>query len=162
MIFFEREALKVLGKKVNDPSIIRFSKSLSEKPKIDGGPPEFPGDDGADYYFLRSGIMLMFRGEDNILRSIIFYFSPEERFERFSGFYNLAISESSTKKSIMKRFGTPARGGNVTSYSYGRIIQKWMYYDYEKYTLRCEFHGGEDKLAKVSLMTPENAPGRIL
>jgi len=49
---------------------------LNEDPEIDGDHQNFPGDDdGKDYCFLKSVIMLMFRGKDNLLICHKFLFS---------------------------------------------------------------------------------------
>jgi len=160
-MFFEVEALKILGKKIDDSDVKRFIKDIKEIPEIDEDFLGLPNDNIA-YYFLKSGIILMFRKGRNILTSIRFYFISSEKFERFSGFYNLIMNNSSSKKSIIKSLGDPTREKNVIDYSYGKKIPKWMCYDYKKYTLRCAFYGDEDKLAEVALMTPEAAPGRVL
>ena len=161
--FLKQKLLKVLAKKVNDPDVIKFMESLNEKPRIDEGSPDFPGDDSSDYYFLKSGIMLMFnKVKGDILKYVSFYFLPEGKFEKFNGFYNLIMNDRSTKKSILKLLGAPTRENNTIGDSYGKVVPRWMCYDYEKYTLRCSFYGDEDKLAKVSLMIPENASGRVL
>ena len=75
MIFFEEKSLKVLGGKIDNQEVVSFMRDIKEAPNIDDSVLGFP-DDSKDYYFLKSGIVLMFRKSNDLLIAISVYFIP--------------------------------------------------------------------------------------
>jgi len=79
-------------------------RKLKETPVIDEDFLRLP-DDNKVYSFLKNGIMLMFKKISSVLISINFYFVPAEGCQKFTGFFSLIISDSSTKKIYHKGIG---------------------------------------------------------
>jgi len=160
VIFFEEKALKVLGGKIDSPDVIDFMGNLKEAPSTEEDFLGFP-DDSIFYFFQKSGITLIFRKSNDLLTAVSFCFFPTKKMEKFDGVFNFFLNEFATKLSILEKLGAPSRENNIVDNSYGVLTPRWICYDYDKYTLRCAFHGDDDRLAEVNLMTPEEAPGRI-
>lgn len=157
-ITFEKKLLNILGKKNYDDIVKKFVQEIREKPRIEFGELGLE-DDTLDYYFNDNGLVLMFDKSGKLV-TVYIYMIEKDGYKAFSGIYNEFLTNQSNKQEIIRKLGKPLRENNEEYFSYSELIPKWMVYDYKNHTIHFEFYGARDKLAQITIMTPEVAPGR--
>lgn len=150
--------LSLLGRPVHGHEVTNLLQSTGERPEV----VDVLGDGNVDMEFKSSGFSLS-ADTQGIVQVVHIRLEPREGYEPYNGVLPCNLISGQSRDEVLAVMGTPtASGGGNRDPQFGDIIPLWLSFNRGAHVVHFEFgrdDKGRERIAMVTLMTAEAAPG---